>query len=152
MGQPIAICPPWAVVSPILAAGFPPIITVAEPFTIESGGPTQTQESPITAAGILPINTVGTPGPITGPPTCGIGGTPGVTIGQTCRSVILAAKGIFHKYNDFNFIKESSLSIWLKLEIKKRKSLKLGQHILKYQLIINILTLGTEMVLFLAQQ
>jgi hypothetical protein len=26
-----------------------------------------------------------------GPPTCGIGGTPGVTIGQVCMSVILAA-------------------------------------------------------------
>src|SRR6187399_904038 len=29
-----------------------------------------------------------------GPPTCGTGGTPGVTIGQTCMSPIRAAKGI----------------------------------------------------------
>jgi hypothetical protein len=79
------------------AAGFPPIITVAEPLTIVSGGPTQTHTSPITAAGIFPINTVATPGPIIGPPTCGIGGIPGVCIGHVCISVILAAKDIFSK-------------------------------------------------------
>ena len=43
------------------------------------------------AAGIPPINTVGHPGPVIGPPTCGIGGVPGVTIGHTCMSPILAA-------------------------------------------------------------
>lgn len=87
--------PPWAVVSPIRAAGLPQIITVAEPLTIESGGPTQTQESPITAAGILPIITVGAPGPMTGPPTWGMGeGKAGVCIGQVCISVNLAAGGI----------------------------------------------------------
>jgi hypothetical protein len=48
--------------------------------------------SPITAAGNPPIKTVGAPGPITGPPTCGIGdGNAGVCIGQVCISVILAA-------------------------------------------------------------
>lgn len=76
------------------AAGLPPIKTVAEPFTIESGGPTQTQESPTTAAGIFAIKTVGTPGPAMGPPTCGMGGTPGVCMGHVCMSVNLAANGI----------------------------------------------------------
>jgi hypothetical protein len=47
--------------------------------------------SPITAAGIPPMSTVGQPGPTTGPPTWGIGGRPGVTIGHTCMSPILAA-------------------------------------------------------------
>ncbi len=71
------------------------IITVAEPFTVESGGPTQVQLSPITAAGRLPINTVGAPGPIIGPPTWGIGeGTAGVCMGHVCMSVILDAGGI----------------------------------------------------------
>jgi hypothetical protein len=91
VGHPKTIEPPCAVVSPILAAGFPEIITVAEPFTMESGGPTQTSISPKTAAGNPPISTVGTPGPVTGPPTWGIGGSPGVTIGQVCISVSLAA-------------------------------------------------------------
>lgn len=77
------------------AAGLFPIITVADPFTIESGGPTHTQLSPITAAGSPPIKTVGTPGPITGPPTWGMGeGKAGVCIGHVCISVILAAGGI----------------------------------------------------------
>jgi hypothetical protein len=92
--QPIATLPPWFVLSPILAAGFPPIITVAEPFIMVDGGPTHVHESPTTEAGIFPINTVGTPGPITGPPTWGTGGTPGVAIGHACISVILAAGGM----------------------------------------------------------
>src|SRR5690348_12858831 len=91
VGQPITILPPCAVVSPILAAGLPQIKTVAEPFIMESGGPTHTAVSPNTAAGSLPINTVGAPGPTTGPPTCGIGGKPGVCMGQVCMSLILAA-------------------------------------------------------------
>ena len=78
------------------ADGLPPISTVAEPFMIESGGPTQTAESPIMAAGKKEIRTVGDPGPIIGPPTCGIGP---VVIGQTCKSVILAANGIFICFN-----------------------------------------------------
>lgn len=98
--QPSTIEPPCAVVSPIRAAGEPPIVTVAEPLIIESGGPTQTQLSPMTAAGILPIMTVGLPGPITGPPTCGIGGKPGVTIGHVCISVNLAAGGIVNSLVD----------------------------------------------------
>jgi len=81
--------PPWAVVSPKRAAGFPPIRTVADPMTIVSGGPVHTSISPRHAAGRPPINTVGDPGGRIGPPTCGIDG--GVTIGQTCMSVILAA-------------------------------------------------------------
>ena len=84
------LCP---VKSPNRAAGFPPIITVAEPFTIVSGGPTQIHKSPTTAAGKPPISTVGTQGPDTGPPTCGFG--PGSTIGQVCMSEIRAAGGIF---------------------------------------------------------
>ena len=88
--------PPWAVVSPILAAGLPPIITVADPMTMASGGPVQTQVSPTTAAGMLPMRTVGTPGPVTGPPTWGMGvGKAGVCMGQVCMSVSLAAGGIF---------------------------------------------------------
>ena len=55
------------VVSPILAAGLPQIITVEDPLMIVSGGPTQTQLSPITAAGSLPIRTVAAPGPTIGP-------------------------------------------------------------------------------------
>ena len=87
--------PPCAHVSPTLAAGFRPIRTVADPFTIESGGPTHTHKSPITAAGNFPINTVGTEGPDIGPPTWGIGaGNAGVCIGHMCISVILAAGGI----------------------------------------------------------
>ena len=76
------ILPPCAVVSPILAAGFLHIITVEDPITIESGGPTHTQLSPITAAGILPMSTVGAPGPTMGPPTWGIGGVAGVCMGH----------------------------------------------------------------------
>lgn len=94
VGHPKTIEPPWAVESPIRAAGIPPIITDEDPMMMESGGPTQTQESPTTAAGMPPISTVATPGPITGPPTCGIGGVPGVCMGQVCISVTLAAMGI----------------------------------------------------------
>jgi hypothetical protein len=94
VGKPRTMLPPWAVESPIRAAGLPPIKTVAEPLTMESGGPTQTHISPITAAGIPPMMTVGTPGPSTGPPTWGIGGSPGVTMGHTWRSVSLAAGGM----------------------------------------------------------
>src|SRR5688572_3356010 len=97
--HPNTIDPPWAHVSPILAAGLPPISTVADPITILSGGPTQVHISPITAAGSFPINTVGTPGPVTGPPTCGTGGNPGVTIGHTCISVSRAAGGILLYFN-----------------------------------------------------
>ena len=59
-----------------------------------SGGPVHMHISPMTAAGSLPINTVGAPGPMTGPPAWGMGGKPGVCIGQVCMSVILAAGGI----------------------------------------------------------
>ena len=86
--------PPWAVVSPILAAGLFPIITVAEPFAMVSGGPVQVQLSPTTAAGMPPISTVAAPGPMMGPPTCGTGGVPGVCIGQVCISESLAAEGM----------------------------------------------------------
>ena len=75
------------------AAGGPPTSTVIEPFTIVSGGPTQTHMLPTFAAGIMAIMTVGAPGPTIGPPTCGIGGTPGVTIGHTCMSVRREAGG-----------------------------------------------------------
>jgi hypothetical protein len=76
------------------AAGLLLIITVVEPIAMVSGGPTQTSISPTTEAGMLLIKTVGTPGPVIGPPTWGMGGTPGVTIGQTCMSVKRAAIGM----------------------------------------------------------
>jgi hypothetical protein len=81
------------VLSPIRAAGLPPINTVPDPAAMVSGGPVQTHMSPTVAAGNPPISTVGAPGGNTGPPTCGTG--PGFTIGQVCISVILAAKDIF---------------------------------------------------------
>lgn len=94
VGHPATITPPCAVVSPMRAAGLPPIITVADPLMMLSGGPVHMHISPMTAAGSLPINTVGAPGPMTGPPAWGMGGKPGVCIGQVCMSVILAAGGI----------------------------------------------------------
>lgn len=69
VGAPMTIEPPWAVESPILAAGTPPINTVPDPIAMLSGGPVQTHISPTTAAGIPPMRTVATPGPMTGPPT-----------------------------------------------------------------------------------
>jgi hypothetical protein len=91
VGHPTTITPPCAVLSPILAAGFPPIITVPDPAAIVSGGPVQVSMSPTLAAGWPPNNTVGQPGGITGPPTCG---TVPVTNGQVCISPTLAADGI----------------------------------------------------------
>src|SRR5471032_3473630 len=73
------------------AAGFLPINTLTLPITMLSGGPTQTAIEPTVAAGIPPINTVGTPGGRMGPPTWGIGGSPGANIGQTCMSETRAA-------------------------------------------------------------
>lgn len=77
------------------AAGLLPMVTVADPLMIVSGGPEHAQLSPMTVAGMPQIKTVGTPGPMEGPPTCGTGGVPGVCMGQVCKSVILAACGIF---------------------------------------------------------
>jgi hypothetical protein len=92
--QPSTIDPPCAVESPILAAGLPPISTVDDPMIILSGGPTHIAISPRTAAGMPPIKTVEQPGPEIIPPTCGIGGVPGVCMGHEWKSVILAAAGI----------------------------------------------------------
>jgi hypothetical protein len=95
VAHPAAMLPPCAVESPMRAAGMPPIITVADPMAMVSGGPVQVQLSPTTAAGRLPTNTVGTPGPTMGPPTCGMGlGTAGVCMGQVCISVNRAANDI----------------------------------------------------------
>ena len=88
VGHPSTMLPPCAVISPIRAAGCPPIRTVKLPSTITSGGPTHTHMSPTLAAGSPPIKTVGQPGGRMGPPTCG---TSTVTIGQTCMSETLAA-------------------------------------------------------------
>ncbi len=85
------IFPPWAVMSPIRAAGRFTIRTVIEALRITSGGPTHVAISVARAAGMLPISTVMAQGGRMGPPTCGIGGTPGVTIGQTCMSPTRAA-------------------------------------------------------------
>src|SRR5262245_6790046 len=65
--------------------------TVAEPFTITSGGPTHVHMVVAVAAGSPPINTVGAPGGRIGPPTCG---TTPVTIGQVCMSETRAAGSI----------------------------------------------------------
>jgi hypothetical protein len=92
VGKPTTIVPPWTVKSPMRAAGMPPINTVGDPGgAIASGGPTQVAISPTRAAGMPPMSTVGHPGGKIGPPTCGIGGTPGVTIGQVCMSEARAA-------------------------------------------------------------
>ncbi len=101
VGHPMTITPPWTVMSPCRAAGRPPIITVAEPMAMASGGPTHKHMSPTTAAGRNPIMTVGTHGPLIGPPTCGIGGSPGVTIGQVCISESRAASGIDRTFAAF---------------------------------------------------
>jgi hypothetical protein len=90
-GAPETMMPPCAVISPIRAAGLPPIKTVADPFTMTSMGPTQMHLSPILAAGMPEIMTVGQHGGIIGPPTWG---TTPVTIGQVCMSVIRDAGGI----------------------------------------------------------
>jgi hypothetical protein len=91
VAHPNMMLPPCDVLSPMRAAGIPPIVTVAEPAAIESGGPVHVHISPTRAAGIPPIITVGHPGGMTGPPTCG---TVPVTIGHTCISPALAANGI----------------------------------------------------------
>src|SRR5574337_1423474 len=91
VGQPSTMVPPWAVRSPIRAAGNPPINTVNEPMAITSGGPAHVAMSLTLAAGNPPINTVGAPGGRIGPPTWG---TTPVTIGQTCMSETRAAGGM----------------------------------------------------------
>ena len=90
VGQPKTITPPCAVWSPRRAAGILPIITVAEPLAIVSGGPTHTHMSPTRAAGKKPIITVGQPTAM-GPPTWGTGP---VDMGQVCISEIRAAGGM----------------------------------------------------------
>jgi len=88
VGQPRVITPPWAVMSPARAAGIPPINTVAEPFTMLSGGPVHVAISPTRAAGMPPISTVGQPGGNMGPPTWGFGPS---DMGQVCMSPTRAA-------------------------------------------------------------
>src|SRR5215204_950752 len=90
-GKPRTITPPWAVESPMRAAGCPLIMTLLEPRMIASGGPTQVHMSPMRAAGMPAIRTVGAPGGRIGPPTCG---TTPVTIGQVCMSPTRAAGGM----------------------------------------------------------
>lgn len=51
----------------------------------------QVHMSPTLDAGMPAISTVGQPGGRIGPPTCGTGGVPGVTIGQVCISPTRAA-------------------------------------------------------------
>ena len=86
VGAPSTIAPPCAVISPIRAAGLLHRNVVNDPSMTESGGPTHTHMLPMVAAGTPAMITVGAPGETIGPPTCGIGGRPGVTIGQTCIS------------------------------------------------------------------
>ena len=87
--------PPCTVLSPIRAAGEPPIITVPDPAAMVSGGPVQVNISPTRAAGKPPISTVGQPGGSTGPPTCG---TVPLIIGHKCMSDTLAAIGIIDEF------------------------------------------------------
>lgn len=94
VGKPIDMIPPCAVVSPSRAAGLPPMSTVADPLIMVSGGPIQVHIFPTVAAGSPPMNTVGVPGGKMGPPTCGMGGVPGVCIGHVCISPTRAAGGI----------------------------------------------------------
>src|SRR5712692_3058223 len=82
--------------SPTLAAGRPPISTVALPFTIgvggcgpASGGMAHVCVSPNTAAGIPPIKTVATPGPAM---------VPGCPVGSPTR----AAGGMFSSSVDLH--------------------------------------------------
>ncbi len=82
VGQPTITIPRCAVMSEIRTTGRPSAITVIEPFVRTSGGPTQIAMSPTTDTGAPPAHTVTAPGPTTGPPTCGIGTTAGVCIGQ----------------------------------------------------------------------
>src|SRR6185312_1346188 len=87
IGEPMTIEPPCAVMSPMRAAGRPPIKVMNEPITITSGGPTQTAMLVTQAAGRPLTSAIEPPGRI-GPPTWG---TRTVTIGQTCMSVTRAA-------------------------------------------------------------
>ncbi len=73
------------------AAGLPPIITVVEPMTIESGGPTHVHMEPTVAAGRPPISTVGAPGGRIGPPTCGFG-----SVEHRARVHVTDASGRWH--------------------------------------------------------
>src|SRR5262245_19295890 len=113
VGHPATITPPCAVMSPMRAAGRKPIITVIDPFTITSGGPTQIAMSVTRAAGRKPINTCGQQGGMIGPPTCGTGGVPGVTMGHVCMSVILAAGGMDYLLFAILPIMEVSLAVIL---------------------------------------
>src|SRR5262249_27709490 len=84
VGKPITTTPPWPVMSPIRAAGMPPIIVVKLPIAIMSGPPAHTAGSQTRAAGIPPIITVTAPGGMIGPPTCR---TTPVHIGAALRAV-----------------------------------------------------------------
>src|ERR1035437_4439698 len=70
-----------------------PLITGMQPRMMLEGGPTHTAMSPMRAAGFLPMKTPVLPS-VMGPPTCGMGGVPGVIMGHTCMSPNVAA-GIF---------------------------------------------------------
>lgn len=90
VGAPMTITPPWAVLSPIRAAGLPQTNTVVDPLMIVSGGPTQVAISPNFACGRLQVRTVGAQGGMIGPPTCGLGPS---DIGQVCMSLNREAGG-----------------------------------------------------------
>jgi len=91
VGAPSITIPPWAVCEVMRVAGNPPASTVGEPWRTMSGGPTQTHMSVMCDWTMPIVITVTAPGPMIGPPTCGIGTTAGVIIGQMCMSVILDA-------------------------------------------------------------
>src|SRR5690606_40786310 len=87
VGSPTVITPPCAVKSPWQTTGTPLKKTFGAPCTITSGGPTHVHMSPINAAGLLLTKIFGDPGPVIGPPTCGV--LP-EHIGQTCILPIVA--------------------------------------------------------------
>src|SRR5689334_24817003 len=96
--MPITIGAPQPDMSPIRAAGRPPIRTVTLPITIGDGGCgparggiVQATMSPITAAGKPPIRTFGTPGPVI---------IPGWPIGSRMR----AAGGISFSLKRFSLV------------------------------------------------
>ena len=65
--------PPGSItMSPMQAAGLPPMITVGDPLTMTSVPPLHAARSPARAAGSPPMNTLTAPA-TAGPPTCGAG-------------------------------------------------------------------------------
>src|SRR6266513_589735 len=94
------------------AAGRLLIITVIDPLTITSGREATHKALSVTrAAGRKPIMTLVEHGGRIGPPTCGMGGVPGVAIGQVCMSVTRAAEGMVRSSDDFTLHRRKLLAV-----------------------------------------